>query len=49
MPILYQHRIYRMDLIANPNILYVFGDNTKRVGMGGQAGEMRGVRVWRKD
>lgn len=37
-----QKRIYRADLQANPDILYVFGDNTQRVGMGGQAGEMRG-------
>lgn len=42
MPLIYQHRIYRMDLIANPKAFYVFGDNTDRKGMGGQAGEMRG-------
>jgi hypothetical protein len=40
--IVYQHRIYRVDLRANPNVLYVFGDNLWRAGMGGQAGEMRG-------
>lgn len=27
---------------ANPDALFVFGDNMKRVGMGGQAGSMRG-------
>lgn len=37
-----QHRIYRADLKANPHVLYVFGDNEKRVGFGGQAAEMRG-------
>lgn len=40
--IIYQSRIYRADLRANPFILYVFGDNVRRVGKGGQAGEMRG-------
>jgi hypothetical protein len=34
--------IYRRDLRANPESLYLFGDNTKRVGIGGQAREMRG-------
>lgn len=42
MPVIFQTRIYRSDLKANPGVLYVFGDNLKRVGMGGQAGEMRG-------
>lgn len=42
MPLLFQKRIYRDDLRANPDVLYVFGDNEARVGMGGQAGEMRG-------
>lgn len=40
--IIRQHRIYRHDLRANPDILYIFGDNELRVGMGGQAAEMRG-------
>jgi hypothetical protein len=40
--IIFQHRIYRSDLQNNPNILYVFGDNLQREGMGGQAGHMRG-------
>lgn len=42
MPVLFQKRIFREDLRANPGVIYVFGDNLKRVGMGGQAGEMRG-------
>ena len=41
MPIVYQKRIHRADLQSNPDRLYVFGDNTLRVGMGGQAKEMR--------
>lgn len=40
--IIFQHRIYRIDLRNNPNVLYVFGDNVDRVGLGGQAGHMRG-------
>lgn len=40
--IVYQSRIYRADLQANPDVLYVFGDNAKRYGMAGQAAEMRG-------
>lgn len=42
MPVIFQKFINREDLQANKDILYVFGDNTKRVGMGGQAGAMRG-------
>ncbi|MDE4297141.1 hypothetical protein PXK56_18310 [Phaeobacter gallaeciensis] len=42
MPLIYQFRIYRQDLQRNPGVLYVFGDNVKRVGLGGQAAEMRG-------
>jgi len=42
MPIMTQKRIYRSDLQNNPNVLYVFGDNVERVGLGGQAAEMRG-------
>lgn len=41
MPIVYQQMIYREDLQNNPGILYVFGDNDMRKGMGGQAGQMR--------
>lgn len=40
--LIYQHRIYRKDLQANPHVLYVFGDNEVREGLGGQALEMRG-------
>jgi hypothetical protein len=40
--IVYQSRIYRADLRANPDVLYVFGDNAIRKGFGGQAKEMRG-------
>lgn len=42
MTIILQSRIYRADLRANPNVLYVFGDNEARIGFGGQAAEMRG-------
>jgi hypothetical protein len=38
----FQKFITRKDLRANPNTLYVFGDNMQRVGMGGQAKHMRG-------
>lgn len=40
--VIFQKRIYRKDLRQNPSRLYVFGDNMKKVGLGGQAGEMRG-------
>jgi hypothetical protein len=40
--VILQHRIFRADLKANPIVLYVFGDNERRVGLGGQAYEMRG-------
>lgn len=42
MPLILQSRIYRADLKANPDVLYVFGDNERRYGLGGQAAEMRG-------
>jgi hypothetical protein len=42
MPVIYQKFIYRVDLQSNPFVLYLFGDNLKRQGMGGQAKEMRG-------
>lgn len=41
MPVLFQKIIKREDLRRNPQVLYVFGDNVQRVGLGGQAGEMR--------
>lgn len=40
--ILRQAWITRADLRANPDRLYVFGDNMERRGLGGQAAEMRG-------
>jgi hypothetical protein len=42
MPIIFQKFIYREDLRANPDAVYLFGDNEKRSGFGGQAKEMRG-------
>lgn len=42
MPAIRQHRVHRADLRANRHALYLFGDNEQRLGMGGQAGEMRG-------
>lgn len=42
MPVIYQKFIFRADLKANPDVLYLFGDNTMRQGYGGQAKEMRG-------
>lgn len=48
MPVIFQHHIKRSDLVRNhdpdhplANVLYVFGDNMARVGLGGQAKEMR--------
>ena len=37
-----QDAITRREVKANPNRLYVFGDNMQREGTGGQAGAMRG-------
>ena len=43
MPITYiQKWIERSDLRDNPEVYFLFGDNTVRKGMGGQAGAMRG-------
>ncbi len=42
MPVITQKFITRADLKANPDRLYLFGDNEARVGTGGQAREMRG-------
>ena len=42
MTLIYQHRIARADLRANPDVLYIFGDNCARAGFGGQAAAMRG-------
>lgn len=37
-----QKWIERADLRNNPDVYFLFGDNTVRQGMGGQAGAMRG-------
>jgi hypothetical protein len=42
MPIKYVKWITRDMVQASPNAFFVFGDNHKRIGMGGQAGAMRG-------
>ena len=42
MPLFYQKRIRRIHLRANPQVLFVFGDNVDRIGDRGQAAEMRG-------
>lgn len=42
MPVFRQKWITRDDLKSNRDRLYVFGDNMVRVGLGGQAGAMRG-------
>lgn len=42
--LIFQKRYEREDARRNPNVLYVFGDNTRRVGMGGQAGALRGEK-----
>ncbi|UTC29925.1 hypothetical protein BAJUN_03230 [Bajunvirus bajun] len=41
MPVLFQKFIKREDLIRNRGVVYIFGDNIMRRGMGGQAAEMR--------
>jgi hypothetical protein len=42
MIVIKQKWIKREDLQNNPNIIYLFGDNQLRTGLGGQAKEMRG-------
>lgn len=42
MPIVFQKFIHRIDLVMNRKVTYVFGDNDKRAGWGGQAAECRG-------
>jgi hypothetical protein len=42
MPVVRRKWITREMLRAEPDTLFVFGDNLKRVGLGGQAKEMRG-------
>ena len=44
MPLIYQKQITADDLRANPDVLYLFGDNGTRLGLGGQARIMRGKR-----
>lgn len=42
-PSVYRQKwIERADLKNNPDVVFLFGDNTERKGMGGQAGAMRG-------
>lgn len=41
MPVIFQKVIKRGDLMRNPSVLYVYGDNVTRKGMKGQAAEMR--------
>ena len=41
MSLIRQAWITRRDLQANPSILYAFGDNEGRWGLGGQAKEIR--------
>ncbi len=40
--IVHQKWITREDVRANPASIYIFGDNVRRVGYGGQAAAMRG-------
>jgi hypothetical protein len=42
MAIIFQEWINKQDLRERPDCLFIFGDNEKRYGMGGQAGECRG-------
>ncbi len=44
MPVIQQEIIKRSDARRNPRVLYVFGDNVTRKGLGGQARELRGER-----
>lgn len=42
MMVIRQGFISRADVKHNPTLLYIFGDNLARAGLGGQAKEMRG-------
>ena len=42
MPLIFQDFIMRRDLRDNPDRLYLFGDNERRQGFGGQAAQCRG-------
>jgi hypothetical protein len=41
--IIYQYHIARADLVANPKLTYVFGDNVARHGYAGQAAACRNM------
>ena len=41
MPVVFQKWYFRADAQTNRDVLYLFGDNERRVGYGGQAKEMR--------
>ena len=40
--LVFQRMIYRVDLRANPQVIYLMGENEMYTGSGGQAAEMRG-------
>lgn len=42
MPLIFEWRLSRQTIRANPDRLYLFGDNEQRTGFGGQAKEARG-------
>lgn len=42
MPVIYKDWIVRTDLKKNPEMIFLFGDNAIRRGLGGQAKQMRG-------
>jgi len=42
VPVITQKFVYRSDLQSNRSVMYLFGDNHARKGLGGQAKEMRG-------
>lgn len=42
MPVEFRDHITRSMMRAEPDTIFVFGDNMARVGLGGQAAEMRG-------
>jgi hypothetical protein len=41
--IIYQYRVARADIVANPGLVYVFGDNVARYGYAGQAAACRSL------
>ena len=42
MSVIRKHHISRAEIRLAPNVLFMFGDNMQRRGLGGQAAEMRG-------